>query len=80
MENKTYAQRILNDYTEKELTKTDELKSLDKKVRKTPQIFAIIFRTVYIGGYHQFHQRTLPSPLMRYFSVVRAKSPIGPLT
>lgn len=43
MENKTYAQKILEDYTEKELTKTDELKSLDKKVRKTPFIFAIVF-------------------------------------
>lgn len=46
MENKTYAQRILDDYTEKELTKTDELKNLDKKVRKTPLIFAIIFGTI----------------------------------
>ncbi len=36
-------EKIRNDYVEKEVSKYDELKSLDKKVRKGANIFSYIF-------------------------------------
>ena len=46
MENRTYAQRLINDYSDKPVTKTDSLKALDKKVRKSPKIFSYIFGSI----------------------------------
>lgn len=37
------AEQIRNRYVEKEQTKLDELKALDLKVRRPPQIFAYVF-------------------------------------
>lgn len=37
------ARRIRAEYTEKEHTELDELKELDKKVKRTPKIFSYIF-------------------------------------
>lgn len=36
-------ERIRANYTEKEITKLDELKELDKKVKRPAQIFAYVF-------------------------------------
>jgi len=43
---KNYVEKILKNYEEKEITKIDELKSLDKKVKKPANIFAYVFGTV----------------------------------
>jgi len=39
-------QKIRTQYTEKEITALDELKALDKKVKKPANIFAFIFGTL----------------------------------
>lgn len=36
-------EKIRNDYTEKETTKLDELKALDKKVKRPVQIFSYVY-------------------------------------
>lgn len=36
-------EKIRNNYTEKEITKLDELKALDKKVKSPAQIFAYVY-------------------------------------
>ena len=36
-------EKIRNNYTEKETTKLDELKSLDKKVKRPAQIFSYVY-------------------------------------
>ena len=41
--NKEYVERILKDYSEKEVTKLEELKMLDKKAKKGANIFAYVF-------------------------------------
>jgi len=46
MEAKTYAERLINGYTEKHPTKVDELKALDKKVKNPARIFAYIFGVI----------------------------------
>lgn len=43
---KKYLENILNQYQEKEITKFEELKTLDKKVKKPANIFAYIYGTV----------------------------------
>ena len=39
-------QKIRTEYTEKEHTELDELKALDKKVKRPPTVFAYVFGTV----------------------------------
>ena len=39
-------ERIRASYTEKEITKLDELKKLDKKVKRPAQIFAYVFGSI----------------------------------
>ena len=39
-------ERIRASYTEKEITKLDELKALDKKVKRPAQIFAYVYGSV----------------------------------
>ena len=46
MDNKKYAEKLVNEYSPKEKTKLDELKALDKKVRKPAVVFAYIFGVV----------------------------------
>ena len=43
---KKYVERVLNDYQEKQTTKIDELKALDKKARKAPLVFAYVFGSI----------------------------------
>lgn len=43
---KLYAQKLQKEYSEKEYTKFDELKELNKKVKNAPRIFAYIFGSV----------------------------------
>jgi len=45
MENK-YAEKLIREYSEKETTKLDELKALDKKVKTPARLFAYIFGTI----------------------------------
>lgn len=45
-ENKKYLEQIKSEYTEKDTTKLDELKSLDKKVKTMPLVFAYVFGVV----------------------------------
>ncbi|MBQ3494695.1 MAG: dihydropteridine reductase [Clostridia bacterium] len=46
MEDKQYAEKLINKYSEKQPTKLDELKALDKKVKKPAQVFAYVFGSV----------------------------------
>ena len=46
MDNKNYAEKLINEYSEKEVTKLDELKALDSKVKRPALIFAYIFGTM----------------------------------
>lgn len=48
MSEKEYVNKIKEEYTEKDtrLTKLDELKALDKKVKRFPTIFSYIFGSV----------------------------------
>lgn len=39
-------ERIKQDYTEKPITKYDELRELDKKVHRAPTIFAYVFGSI----------------------------------
>ena len=41
-----YAQKLIKEYSEKEVTKLDELKALDKKVKTPARIFAYVFGIV----------------------------------
>ena len=43
---KKYVERVLNDYQEKQTTKIDELKSLDKKAKTFPNVFAYVFGSI----------------------------------
>lgn len=45
MEKKDFAQQMINEYSPKEnvVTKIDQLKALDKKVKNFPCIFALVF-------------------------------------
>ena len=43
---KKYVEKILSNYQEKEVTKLDELKALDKKATKGAQTFAYVFGTI----------------------------------
>ena len=45
MEN-NYVQKIKNQYTTKQQTKIDQLKQLDKKVKKPARVFAYVFGTI----------------------------------
>ena len=45
MEN-NYVQKIKNQYETKQQTKIDELKQLDKKVKKPARVFAYVFGTI----------------------------------
>jgi len=40
---KKYVEKVLNDYTEKGVTKVDVLKTLDKKAKRPALIFAYVF-------------------------------------
>lgn len=42
-----YVNKVLNKYTEKEYTKLDELRALDKKVKSMPKIITIIFGIIF---------------------------------
>lgn len=44
--NKEYVEKILKDYSEKETTKLDELKMLDKKAKQGANVFAYVFGTI----------------------------------
>lgn len=46
METKTYAEKMLKDYSEKKASKFDELKALDRKVKKPARIFTYTFGTI----------------------------------
>lgn len=46
MDNKNYAEKLINEYSEKKVTKLDELKALDSKVKRPALIFAYIFGTI----------------------------------
>ena len=43
MEQKIYVEKIRNNYTEKQVTKFDELKELNKKVNRPAQVGAYLF-------------------------------------
>ena len=43
---KKYVEKTLKNYEEKEFTKLDELKTLDKKVRKGANVFSYVFGSV----------------------------------
>ena len=43
---KRYVEKVLNQYQEREVTKLDELKALDKKARKAPLVFANVFGSI----------------------------------
>lgn len=43
---KQIVEKILNGYEEKKITKLDELKALDKKVRRPAEVFAYIFGSI----------------------------------
>lgn len=43
---KLYVEKTLKNYQEKEVTKIDELKALDKKAKQTPKIFAYVFGSI----------------------------------
>lgn len=43
MANEKYAEKLIHEYSVKEETKLDELKALDKKVKKPALIFAYIY-------------------------------------
>lgn len=43
MKEKEFANKMIKDYSEEETTKLDELKSLDKKVKKPATVFAYVF-------------------------------------
>lgn len=45
MENK-YAEKLIKEYSEKEVSKLSELKALDKKVKNPARIFAYIFGVI----------------------------------
>ncbi len=42
MNTKQYANKIIKDYSEKQTSKLDELKVLDRKVKKPARIFAYV--------------------------------------
>lgn len=46
MTEKKYVENIKKEYSEKDNTKLDELKSLDKKVKTVPMVFAYVFGSV----------------------------------
>lgn len=46
MTEKKYVENIKKEYSEKDNTKLDELKSLDKKVKTAPMVFAYVFGSV----------------------------------
>jgi len=46
MTEKNYATRLINEYGEKKQTKLDELKALDKKVKRPVRVFAYVFGTI----------------------------------
>ncbi|MBO5067410.1 MAG: dihydropteridine reductase [Clostridia bacterium] len=46
MNTKQYANKIIKDYSEKQTSKLDELKVLDRKVKKPARIFAYVFGTI----------------------------------
>lgn len=47
MENqKQYLENLKKEYTEKDTTKLDELKSLDRKVKTAPMVFAYVFGSI----------------------------------
>lgn len=43
MKKENYAQKIINEYTEKKESSVDKLKALDKKVKTPPRVFSYIF-------------------------------------
>lgn len=43
VKDKKYIEKLVNTYSEKEISKLDELRSLDKKAKKGANIFAYIF-------------------------------------
>ncbi len=43
---KRYVEKVLNQYKEREVTKLDELKALDKKAKKAPLVFAYVFGSI----------------------------------
>lgn len=43
MQKQMYAQKLIQQYSKKEMTKLDELKALDKKVKMPAHVFAYIF-------------------------------------
>lgn len=43
---KKYLEKMINNYQDKEPTKVDELKALDKKVKRPVNIFAYIFGSI----------------------------------
>lgn len=45
-ENKNYLEKIKAEYSEKDATKLDEVKKLDRKVKTTPMVFAYVFGSV----------------------------------
>lgn len=47
MENqKQYLEKLKKEYTEKDTSKLDELKSLDRKVKTAPMVFAYVFGSI----------------------------------
>ena len=43
---KRYLEKLISDYQDKEMTKVDELKALDKKVKNPVKIFSYIFGSI----------------------------------
>lgn len=43
---KKYVEKVMESYKEKEITKIDELKQLDKKVKKPVTIFAYVYGSI----------------------------------
>lgn len=46
MTDKKYVESIKKEYSEKDTTKIDELKALDRKVKTAPMVFAYVFGSV----------------------------------
>lgn len=46
LDERNYAEKIKKEYSVKEVTKLDELRELDKKVKKSPLVFAYVYGSV----------------------------------
>lgn len=71
MKQKKYLESLINQYQEKEVTKFDELKNLDKKVKKPALVFAYIYGVIgslILGMGMCAAMNTLPTIILNLFT------------